>query len=304
MRRWIDPGLRRFALLFVLTACQPVPSVAAPPGVMAGQRILDQLTIAAASKGLGCWTAGIVATDDGYWFSARAPGRIYRVTDRFEGSSAIDRDVVLEAVTRIAGRQYLVDADRMMIVAYERGRDAVAVTRAGDQFGTDVRPESSPDGTPTADARLQTPMAVAATADGALLVTETAEGRVRRLDLDGEISTLADGLDVPTSLAVAPDGSVVIVEAGAGRVRRWRQGSGLQVIAGDLPFPDGVAVGPDGTVWITGVGEGTILAVRPDGSRQMMAVAGLQDPGPVAVAGDGLLVIDRADASVWRVGAS
>jgi sugar lactone lactonase YvrE len=145
-------------------------------------------------------------------------------------------------------------------------------------------------------------MAVVAAADGALLVTETAEGRVRRLDLTGTIHTLVDGLDVPTSLAVAPDGSVVVVEAGAGRVTRWRQGSCRQTIASDLPYPDGVAVSQDGTVWITGVGEGTILAVRPDGSRQMMAVAGLQDPGPVAVAGEGLLVIDRADSSIWRLG--
>ncbi len=260
------------------------------------------MTIAAASKGLGCWPAGIVATDHGYWFSARAPGRVYRVTDRFEGSSAIDRDVVLEAVTRIGDRQFLVDADRMMIVAYERSQASIAVTRAGDPVGTDVRPETSPDGTPTAEARLQTPMAVVAAADGALLVTETAEGRVRRLDLTGTIHTLVDGLDVPTSLAVAPDGSVVVVEAGAGRVTRWRQGSCRQTIASDLPYPDGVAVSQDGTVWITGVGEGTILAVRPDGSRQMMAVAGLQDPGPVAVAGEGLLVIDRADSSIWRLG--
>jgi glucose/arabinose dehydrogenase len=306
MPRWISRGLGAAALLLTLLACRPAawPTSPIKPVTLSARRILDQETVKAGSKGWGCWPSGIVATPDGYWFSSRAPGRIYRVEgDAFVGSSSIDQDVVLEAVSRIGDVEYLVDADRQMIVAYKRGEASAPVTRAATMVGADAIGAGSPDGTPTAAAHLDTPLAVAATPDGALVVTETAAGRVRRLELGGTIRTLCEGLDTPTSLAVGPDGSVVVVEAGTGRVVRWQETGGRQDVVRDLPYPDSVAVASDGTVWITGVGDGMILAVRPDGRQQPCIVPGLQDPGPVAVDGQTLLLIDRADASVWRTDA-
>jgi sugar lactone lactonase YvrE len=120
------------------------------------------------------------------------------------------------------------------------------------------------------------------------------------LDLDGTVRTLVGGLDLPTSLAVGPDGTVAIVEAGSGRVLRWRSATGLQEVVRDLPYPDSVAVDGEGTIWITGVGPGQILAVAPDGRQRLLQIQGLQDPGPVAIAGPGLLLVDRADSSIWR----
>lgn len=290
-------------MLAMALACQPATTSPGPsaPATLAGKRLLDQDVIMAGSQGWGCWPAAVVATPDGCWFSARAPGRLYRVTnDAFIGSSAVDQDVGLEGITRIGDVEYVVDTDRQMVLAFRRGEAARTVTRAAVMTGTDPLPESAPDGTPTAEAKLDTPLAVAATPDGALLVTETARGRVRRLVLGGTIGTVLDGLETPTSLAVGPDGSVVVVEAGAGRIVRWQAGTGKTVIAADLTAPDGVAVTADGTVWVSGTGVGTLLALRPDGRREPYLVPGMQAPGPLAVDGSALLILDRGDSSLWR----
>lgn len=301
MRPWISVGLA-VACTVTALACQSGPPTAAIiPVALTGQRILDQTAIMAGSKGWGCWPSGIVAAPDGYWFSARAPGRLYRVEgDRFAGSSSIDQDVVLESVTRIGDVEYLVDCDRHLIVAYRRGQPSQPVTRPATMVGTDAIPQSSPDGTPTGETQFDSPLAIAATPDGALIVSETATGKVRRLDLTGAVSTLMQGMDTPTSVAVGPDGRVFAIEAGRGRLLRWDTQNGPQVLARDLQEPDGVAVTADGTAWVTGTGEGRLLAIRPDGREQPFLIEGLQDPGPIAVDGQTLLLIDRADSSVWR----
>jgi len=209
----------------------------------------------------------------------------------------------------------------------------------------------SGDGGPATEARLNNPFGVAVGIDGSLYIADTKNNRIRRVDPDGTITTVAgsgppgwgqgrysgDGgpateatLNDPYALVVAPDGSLYIADtynnrlrkidtdgiittvAGDG-VRRYR-GDGGPAIAASLAAPTGVAVGADRSLYIT-VGhshrvrktdpEGIITTVAGSGDDSywgdggIATKASLRYPRGVAVAPDGSLYV--ADAKNRRI---
>lgn len=103
--------------------------------------------------------------------------------------------------------------------------------------------------------------------------------RVVDLDT-GLIDTLADGLTEPHDVVVAPDGAVFVSDTGAGCVRRiapdgasapvvGRCGAPGPVVDGAplsrarLGRPTGLALGPDGALWITDEQHHVVVRVGP-----------------------------------------
>jgi len=88
-------------------------------------------------------------------------------------------------------------------------------------------------------------------------VEETRTGRLFRLDPDGTITLLEDGLSFANGVALATDESYVAVAETRGRtvVRRWLKGDRAgqrDLLASDLPgYPDNIARGSDGLIWVT-----------------------------------------------------
>ena len=88
-------------------------------------------------------------------------------------------------------------------------------------------------------------------------VEDTRTGRLLRLDTDGTVTVLLDGLAFANGVALAPDESFVAVAETAARtvVRHWLSGprAGTRdLLVGDLPgYPDNIARGSDGLVWVT-----------------------------------------------------
>ncbi len=291
----------------VLTACQAPPTPIADPAspdvpAMAWpmHRILDQEAIQAVSKGLGAWPSGIAATPDGFWFTSRNPGRVYRYENGvLIGSRALDQNVGLEGATVSGTAVVFTDVDRCLLWRWQRGSEPVALNQAAPAVGTDRLASSAGDGGLLKDAQLDTPLSVAAGPDGTLVIAEAGSGRVRRVDPQGIVSTIADGLTVPAGVAVGNDGAVVIADTGGGRVLRWTPQSGLQTLATSLPAPGGIALAANGTVWLTDGRPFELLALRPDGSQRVYHLNDVADPGAISV-GSRLLVIDRATDTIWE----
>ncbi len=189
--------------------------------------------------------------------------------------------------------------------------DGILVTVAGNsEFERADAGGFAGDGGPATDARLNSPTGVAAGPDGSIYIADTHNGRVRRVDESGVITTVAgngrrtdtggtgDGgpatsatLTDPSGLAVGPDGTLYVTSADSGRIRAVAPDGTISTFAdlepapADRPFADidTLAVGPDGTVYF-GTLDG-VRALTPDGAVD--GVSGLTVLSPIAAGRDG-----------------
>ena len=170
------------------------------------------------------------------------------------------------------------------------------------------------DGGPATRATLGPIRSLAFGPDGSLYISDAGKFKVRRVDPDGIITTIAGtGLPGDTgdggpaaqaqiqfvgTLAVDPDGNVYLGQEGNGaRVRRIDPEGIISTFAGGgtsrAPVvnateaevvPNGMAIGPDGLLYVAATNGGTyhVRRVNPDGKIE--TIAGL---GPVGTVGDG-----------------
>ncbi|MFI0324803.1 hypothetical protein ACH4O2_05850, partial [Streptomyces sp. NPDC017083] len=172
------------------------------------------------------------------------------------------------------------------------------------------------DGADAARARLGFPSALAAAPDGAVLVADEMNHRVRRIDSSGVIATVAgdgsrgDGGDdgdggpagrarlaAPCALAVDGAGTLYVGEAGTSRVRRvggdgvistvvaasGRSGGSAAADAGEKFLPAGLAVDAAGRLYIADPVGRRVLLLDPDGALRVLAGPPDGDAGATAV---------------------
>jgi RHS repeat-associated protein len=158
------------------------------------------------------------------------------------------------------------------------GPDGIITTIAGNGTAT-----FSGDGGSATQASLSFPDGLAIAADGSLYISDSASNRIRRVGLDGVITTVAgngtatfsgDGgpatqasLSFPEGLAIASDGSLYISDSGNNRIRRVDPdgiittvaGKGTSVFSGDggsalqagINSPVGLSFASDGSFYIS-----------------------------------------------------
>jgi len=135
-------------------------------------------------------------------------------------------------------------------------------------------------------AKFREPRDIAIGSDGTLYIADTGNHRIRRVDTNGIINTIAGGptpqnkggfagegdlaifslLKSPTSIDLAPDGSLYIADSGNSRIRRISpdgiistvagtgvvglSGDGGQAVDAELTYPTAVSVGNDGSIYL------------------------------------------------------
>ena len=124
------------------------------------------------------------------------------------------------------------------------------------------------DGGPARAAVLAAPHDLELAADGSVVVADSHNRRIRRIDTSGTITTLASGFQAPVGVAAEPSGTILVVDAGANRVYRVSaNGATRTVVAGDggsrssgdggpasragLAVPTAVAVAPGGEIYVS-----------------------------------------------------
>lgn len=158
-------------------------------------------------------------------------------------------------------------------------------------------------------ARFNTPCGIAVANDGSLLIADTGNHRIRRVTLDGQVTTIAgtgeaterDGLpfdaafEEPTAIAIRDKNSFYIADAASSAIRLVSLGEqpSVTTLVGEWPNglvdgelniarlnrPTGLAVLPDGELVFADSGSGLIRAFVPKDSEIGRRI----DPGSVII---------------------
>ncbi|MFJ8630728.1 SMP-30/gluconolactonase/LRE family protein [Streptomyces sp. NPDC093568] len=141
-------------------------------------------------------------------------------------------------------------------------------------------------------------------------------GSLYRVDADGTVVRVLEGITVPNGPAFTPDGSLMyLADSARGVVRRWS----VDPVTGELGAPqdfvriregspDGMAVDIEGAVWIAVWGTGTVRRHLPDGTLDRTLRLPARQPAGVCLADDvlhittarvGLTAPDDADGALF-----
>lgn len=267
-------------------------------------------------------------------------------TPGFSGDGAVATSAQLQAPTAVAvdglGRVFIADTgnNRIRLIDLDGSISTIAGTGAGGFSG---------DGGPALLAQISTPLGVAVDGLGHVFIADGDNNRIRRIDIDGTIATIAgngiadytgDGaqatsaaLNGPFGVAVDGQGRIVVADTGNSVVRRIDTTGVISTIAGtgtsgysgdggpaasaDLQFPVAVAVDTSGAVLILDtlnqrvrrVGTtGTITTVAGTGGTGYSGdggtatAAAVRNPQGLAVdAQGGFAIADTTNERVRRV---
>ena len=237
--------------------------------------------------------------------------------------------------------------DRTLVVA-ETG--AHTITRVDPVSGQSrviagVRGRSGFNDGEGAKALFNAPVGVAVGADGTIYVADTYNDRIRAIDAESHVSTIAGGdepgmmdaakgadarFDTPCGIAVATDNALVVADTGNNRLRRVETNGAVMTMAGNgerrvtdgLPFaasfdePIGVAVDAEGTIYVADAGGNAVRVYRFGNEPHVSTLVGyhgagvidgllgdarLRAPSGVAVASNGTVIIADTGNRLVRI---
>jgi sugar lactone lactonase YvrE len=275
-------------------------------------------------------TFGIAVAGDGtIYVSDGERGRIWRIAPDGATQAVVEN---LSAPSAIA-----LDASGALVVADTGTHTIKRVEPASGRVTIIAGAENKAgfaDGSGSS-ALFNAPVGLTIAPDGTIFVADTYNDRIRAIDTEGHVRTVAGGdepgyqdaatgaearFDTPCGIAVDMDGSLVVADTGNHRLRRVRLDGAVTTITGtgtqsvfdgtlaEASFnePVGVIVDTDGTIYVTDAGGSALRVCRTGLWRQVTTLVGyahmgladgalekarLSRPAGVAFAPDGRLLI-------------
>jgi len=145
------------------------------------------------------------------------------------------------------------------------------------------------------DARFQNPKGIACDKSGNVYVADTGNNRVRKIDTNGRVTTIAGGFNSPLDVAVAPNGDVIVADTGNHKIYRVQAGGRTLLVAGSIlgnicgydgtgakikgsaarfNTPNSVTVDNSGLIYVADTGNYQVKVIHPDGWVRVFAGSG------------------------------
>lgn len=137
------------------------------------------------------------------------------------------------------------------------------------------------------------PSGVAVQSDGKILVADTANNTIKRMNTDGtSIVTLGSGFNFPSGVAIQSDGKIVVADYGNNKIKRMNaDGTGIVTLGSGFSTPYGVAIQSDGKIVVVDYGNNKIKRMKADGTSIVTLGSGFSEPATVAIQSDGKIVV-------------
>jgi streptogramin lyase len=138
------------------------------------------------------------------------------------------------------------------------------------------------------------PSGVVVQPDGKILVLDTGNGAVKRMNQDGtNVITLSNGYLLPVvGLALQTDGKILFSDTNGGNLTRINaDGSNPLVLINGLAGIRGIAIQPDGKILVANPNFTTIKRYNTNGTFDVDLGSGFTSPRGVAIQQDGKIVV-------------
>lgn len=262
-----------------------------------------------------------IGPDDTIWVSDSSSVTVWRVASDGTATPALapaNQHPVGPIASPLSPAGLAVAPDGSIYIADSSGHRICAVAPDGSVRVVAGGANGYRDGTGT-EAMFSHPLDVAFAPDGTCYVADTGNDRIRRIDSDGVVTTVAgsnydygDGRGTqarfrrPGALTVDDNGTCWVADTGNNVIRRIDPDGVVTTLAGEpsggdsdgtgprigLRWPTGIAVGADGAVWVADHGNGAVRRVAANGaSHTLLRLTGLRWPLHLAFAGDGTLFL-------------
>ncbi len=187
----------------------------------------------------------------------------------------------IDALWDADGRLLLLPTHESRVVAADPDGKLVVIAGTGDEGYTG-------DGGPATEATFAQPGGIAVSDDGALWIADTLNGAVRRVGLDGVVTTVL--AEVPGVQRVRPgmDGHVLVADAFAGRVLDLAPDGTSTLLGEGYRYPWSARLGHDGAVYVASSGDHQVFRLV-DGEEELVAGS-----GEAGFSGDGGPAVDAS----------